>query len=72
MRSLFFIEVVYNRVGSLQDPNSEVRRSLPFHTLFIPVWADSLEESDSKVRAWFDLNKPDYKIIQIINHKALE
>lgn len=72
MKSLFFIEVVYNRLGQLQDPDSPVRRSLTYHTLFIPVWADSLEESDAKVRSWFEVNKPEYKIIKIINHKALE
>lgn len=75
MNLLVLVEVFYNKEGSFTDPNSTVRKNLPYHSVIVPAfcrWNDEAEaNAEKKVREWFAKNKPEYKIIKMISTPAV-
>lgn len=71
MNDLWIIEVFYNKIGSLQDPDSPVHKNVSYHTITVPVIATDKDLAESKLRAWFDLEKPEQKIITLLSHKTI-
>ena len=71
IEDLWIVEVLYNRIGSLQDPDSPVRSTLPYHSFFVPVLAKDITTMEQKVHAYFNEQKPDYKIIQMEVHHLI-
>lgn len=71
IEDFWIIEVFYNESGLLYDPNAQVRTTNRYHSLFKPAMGRNLEDVETKIRAWFEIEKPEYKIIKMQSHRTL-
>lgn len=71
MEDFWIVEVFYNESGLKYNPDSPVRQSNRYHSLFKPVIGKTKEEVENKINAWFVFEKPEYKIFEMQIHRTL-